>query len=71
MSTAYSHATSDRAGAEVREQFYTSPVPADTLLKLVDTVDEKRLNTITERSVVLSTFIRYMDSYVPLENNWL
>ncbi|CAB3258661.1 unnamed protein product [Arctia plantaginis] len=48
VSTAFSHATKDRAGKEFLEQFYPSPMAPNTLIQLAKNVDEERLNGITE-----------------------
>nr|BBD13398.1 fatty acyl-CoA reductase [Hyphantria cunea] len=48
VSTAFTHATKDRVGKEFSEQFYPSPLSPDTLIQLVENVDENRLNCITQ-----------------------
>ncbi|XP_026740075.1 fatty acyl-CoA reductase wat-like [Trichoplusia ni] len=48
FSTAYSHATYSRRGGEVLEQFYPCPMSPDLMIELAETLDEKRLNDITD-----------------------
>ncbi|KAJ2943416.1 hypothetical protein O0L34_g12225 [Tuta absoluta] len=47
ISTAYCHATRDRIGQDVMDQFYPSPVDPETLIDLVEMLDESLLNSIT------------------------
>ncbi|XP_026740167.1 fatty acyl-CoA reductase wat-like [Trichoplusia ni] len=47
VSTAYTHATRERVGKEVKEQFYPCPMSPDLFMEVVDTLDERRLNGIT------------------------
>ncbi|KAF9800005.1 hypothetical protein SFRURICE_016691 [Spodoptera frugiperda] len=47
VSTAYSYACDNLIDTEVLEDFYKSPIDPDTLIKMTETVDETRLNSIT------------------------
>ncbi|CAH1642342.1 unnamed protein product [Spodoptera littoralis] len=47
VSTAYSYACDNLIDTEVLEDFYKSPIDPDTLIKMTETVDEDRLNSIT------------------------
>ncbi|KAJ8707588.1 hypothetical protein PYW07_011265 [Mythimna separata] len=47
VSTAYSHACVNLINTEVLEDFYSSPVDPETLIRLAETADEERLNDIT------------------------
>lgn len=51
VSTAYTHATKDRVNGEVSEVFYKSPIAADALIRMVETVSDDRLNAITEKLI--------------------
>uniref|UniRef100_A0A2A4JY42 Fatty acyl-CoA reductase n=1 Tax=Heliothis virescens TaxID=7102 RepID=A0A2A4JY42_HELVI len=47
VSTAFCHATSDRIGKEIREEFYQPPVPPHVLIKMAEQMDKDRLDGIT------------------------
>ncbi|KAI5640425.1 male sterility protein domain-containing protein [Phthorimaea operculella] len=47
ISTAYCHATRDRIGKDVLDQFYPAPVDPETLIDLAETMDERLLISIT------------------------
>ncbi|CAH0699600.1 unnamed protein product [Spodoptera exigua] len=47
ISTAFAHTTVSRMKKDVLEQFYPAPVPPDTFIELVESVDEERLAEIT------------------------
>ncbi|XP_046975955.1 fatty acyl-CoA reductase wat-like [Vanessa cardui] len=46
VSTAYSHATRSRIKGDVKEGFYKSPIPPETMIDLANNLDEDRLNTM-------------------------
>lgn len=41
MSTAFTHATHDRIGTELKEQFYPCPVPPADLIELAENASKK------------------------------
>ncbi|KAF9413057.1 hypothetical protein HW555_008609 [Spodoptera exigua] len=47
VSTAYANATHSRVNAQVREDFYPSPIDPDMMIELIDSVEESRLNDMT------------------------
>ncbi|KAF9410699.1 hypothetical protein HW555_010291 [Spodoptera exigua] len=47
VSTAYSYACDNLIDTEVLEDFYKAPIDPDTLIKMVESVDEARLNIIS------------------------
>ncbi|XP_026740070.1 fatty acyl-CoA reductase wat-like [Trichoplusia ni] len=47
VSTAYTHATRERVGKEVKEQFYPCPMSPKMFMDLVESLEEERLNDIT------------------------
>ncbi|XP_075988610.1 fatty acyl-CoA reductase wat-like [Anticarsia gemmatalis] len=47
ISTAFTHATKDRTHKEILEQFYPCPIPPDIIIKLVEEVEEQRIDSIT------------------------
>ncbi|KAH9643944.1 hypothetical protein HF086_016494 [Spodoptera exigua] len=49
VSTAYANATHSRINAQVREDFYPSPIDPDMMIELIDSVEESRLNDMTPR----------------------
>ena len=49
VSTAFSHATDERVGGPVLEQFYPCPVPPELVIGMVESLDEHRLEYFTEQ----------------------
>uniref|UniRef100_A0A2A4K1U6 Fatty acyl-CoA reductase n=1 Tax=Heliothis virescens TaxID=7102 RepID=A0A2A4K1U6_HELVI len=47
VSTAYTHATEDRIGKDVLEQFYPCPVAPGVMISMAEQMDVSRLNEIT------------------------
>ncbi|XP_049707023.2 fatty acyl-CoA reductase wat [Helicoverpa armigera] len=47
VSTAFSHATFERIGKEIREEFYKTPVSPHILIKMAQEMDSERLDGIT------------------------
>ncbi|XP_063898594.1 fatty acyl-CoA reductase wat [Helicoverpa armigera] len=52
VSTAFSHATYDRVNTEVLDQFYPCPVQPETIIGMAESMEEDRLNSITEDLIV-------------------
>ncbi|XP_047542497.1 fatty acyl-CoA reductase wat-like [Vanessa atalanta] len=46
VSTAYSYATRSRIKGDVREDFYKSPIPPETMIELANNLDEEKLNAM-------------------------
>ncbi|KAJ8705342.1 hypothetical protein PYW07_011169 [Mythimna separata] len=46
VSTAFSHACTNRVDTDILEEFYLSPVPPETMIKLAESNEESRLNDI-------------------------
>ncbi|KPI96440.1 Putative fatty acyl-CoA reductase CG5065 [Papilio xuthus] len=44
VSTAYSHATKSRVRQAVKEQFYDSPIPPNTMIEMAETIEQNKLN---------------------------
>ncbi|XP_075988926.1 fatty acyl-CoA reductase wat-like [Anticarsia gemmatalis] len=51
VSTAFAFVTKDRIGEKLEEQFYTSPMSPETIISLAETVDESRLDAITQNLI--------------------
>ncbi|XP_030040993.2 fatty acyl-CoA reductase wat [Manduca sexta] len=51
VSTTFAHATQSWASHEVLENFYPSPIPPETMIELVETVSEERLQKITSKLI--------------------
>ncbi|KAJ8719812.1 hypothetical protein PYW08_011987 [Mythimna loreyi] len=51
VSTAYSHACVDRIGKELLENFYKNPMNPNTMIQMAETIDEGRLNDITQNLI--------------------
>ncbi|CAH2101835.1 unnamed protein product [Euphydryas editha] len=78
VSTAYSHATRNRFGKEVREDFYESPISPDTLIELAENMDKEILsamiaplmkdwpNTYTFTKAVAEELIRVQGEGLPI-----
>lgn len=49
VSTAFSYATEERVRKPVLEQFYACPVPPDVLIGMAQSMDEPRLESITQQ----------------------
>ncbi|KAJ8706260.1 hypothetical protein PYW08_010886 [Mythimna loreyi] len=47
VSTAYTHASVERVGKEVREDFYPAPLPPHVIIGMAEEMDQDRLNGIT------------------------
>ncbi|CAG4949093.1 unnamed protein product [Parnassius apollo] len=47
VSTAYTHATRDRIGMVVPEQFYESPAPPDAMIQMAETMSDEKLDAMT------------------------
>lgn len=48
VSTAFSHATEERVRRPVLEQFYPCPMPPELVIGMAETMDEHRLENLTE-----------------------
>ncbi|XP_046975715.1 fatty acyl-CoA reductase wat-like [Vanessa cardui] len=78
VSTAYSHATRGRVRGDVREDFYDSPVPPETMIQLAEYIDDEKLDAmfqpfIEERSnsysvtkAVAEELVRVMGEGLPI-----
>ncbi|CAG4949073.1 unnamed protein product [Parnassius apollo] len=47
VSTAYTHATRDRIGTALPEQFYESPAPPDAMIQMAETMSDEKLDAMT------------------------
>ncbi|XP_050358319.1 fatty acyl-CoA reductase wat-like [Nymphalis io] len=48
VSTAYSHATKDRIKGDVKDDFYQSPIPPETMIQLAKSVGDDKLDAMIE-----------------------